>query len=172
MKRLEMLKTVGIATIAVTTGVGLLSSCESKVSEAAAVIPKKEEEKQQEKTEREKLIVNRQENKFADPKNPTKFELKHTPEITFGEKDKNGFVQIFITVGSEGIIHPTKKEHWIDFMKVFVNNNEIQNIEFANGIIRGYNSCFAPLKNGDKVKAVIGCNIHGIWQSEVNCVIL
>lgn len=168
MKRLEMLKTVGIATIAVTTGVGFLSSCESKAPEATAVVPEKEEEKQQEKTEREKLTVNRQENKFADPENPTKFELKHTPEITFGKPDKNGFIQIFITVGSKGIIHPTEKKHWIDFIKVFVNNNEIQDINFTNGVISGYNSCFAPLKIGDKVKAIIGCNIHGIWQSEIN----
>ena len=168
MKRIEMLKTMGIATIAVTTGIGLLSSCETKTNQVVAPVL----EEQPEKSEREKLIVNRQNNIFADPANPTKLELKHTPEITFGETDKNGFVQIFITIGSEGIIHPTKKEHWIDFMKVFVNNKEIQNIEFVNGVIRGYNSCFAPLKNGDKVKAVIGCNIHGIWQSEVDCVIL
>ncbi len=166
MKRLEMLKTMGIATIVVTSGIGLLSSCENKTAKTVAAVP----EKQPEKSEREKLIVNRQENTFADPENPTKFELKHTPEITFGEADKNGFTQIFITVGSDGIIHPTKNEHWIDFMKVFVNNKEIQNIEFTNGVIRGYNSCYAPLKNTDKVKVIIGCNIHGIWQSEVEFV--
>ena len=164
MKRLEMLKTVGIATIAVTSGIGLLSSCETKTPEVVAAVP----EKQPEKSEREKLIVNRQENTFADPANPTKLELKHTPEITFGDADKNGFIQIFITVGSQGIIHPTKNDHWIDFMKILVNNKEIQNIEFANGVIRGYNSCFTKLNNGDKVKAIIGCNIHGIWQSEIN----
>jgi len=168
MKRLEMLKTMGIATIAVTSGIGLLSSCETKTPEAIAAIPAEKTEKQPEKSEREKLIVNRQENTFADPANPTKLELKHTPEITFGGTDKNGFVQIYITIGSEGIIHPTKKDHWIDFLKIFVNNKEIQNIEFANGVIRGYNSCFAKLNNGDRVKAITGCNIHGIWQSEVD----
>ena len=164
MKRLEMLKTMGIATIAVSSGIGLFSSCKNKTTETVVTVP----EKHPEKSEREKLIVNRQENTFADPENPTKLELKHTPEITFGEADKNGFVRINITVGSQGIIHPTENNHWIDFLKVFVNNKEIQNIEFANGVIRGYNSCFAKLNKGDIVKTIIGCNIHGIWQSEVN----
>jgi len=168
MKRIEMLKTMGIATIAVTTGIGLLSSCETKTTEVADAVPEKEEEKQPAKTEREKLIVNRQNNTFADPANPTKLELKHTPEITFGGLDKNGFVQIFITIGSQGIIHPTEDNHWIDFLKILVNNKEIQNIEFANGAIRGYNSCFAKLNKGDRVKAISGCNIHGIWESEVD----
>ena len=163
MKRKEMLKTIGIATFAITSGIGFLSSCNSEKPDVMATVP----EKQPEKSEREKLIVNRQKNTFADPNNPTKLELKHTPEITFGETDKNSFIQIFITIGSQGIIHPTEKNHWIDFLKIFVNNKEIQNIEFANGVIRGYNSCFAKLSNGDKIKAITGCNIHGIWQNEV-----
>ncbi len=160
MKRLEMLKTMGIATIAVSSGIGLLSSCETKTPETVATTP--------EKSEREKLIVNRNKNTFANPDNPTKFELKHTPEITFGEVDKNGFVQIFITIGSQGIMHPTEENHWIDFLKIFINSKEIQSIEFANGVIRGYNSCIAKLNKGDIVKVIIGCNIHGIWQSEVD----
>lgn len=163
MKRNKALKTIAIAAISIVSITGILS-CENKTEEILTV----KIEQPQEKTAREKLIINRVENKFADSANPTDFELKHTPEITFGEKDKNGFTEILITIGSEGIIHPTKEDHWIDFLTVFVNDIEIQNIEFANGYIRGYNNCFAKLKSGDKIKVIAGCNIHGIWQNEVN----
>jgi len=73
---------------------------------------------------------------FADPENPTDFELKHTPEITFLEADGIGFTRLKIHVGSKGIVHPTEENHWIDYLKIFTNEKLVVFTEFENGPLR------------------------------------
>jgi len=114
-----------------------------------------------------KLIVNRQKIGFADPKNPTKFEQKHTPDISFGEKDPNGFTKVLITIGQAGIIHPTTENHWIDFMNIYKNDQLVSKMEFENGPIRGYADHYINLNEGDDLKVEIGCNLHGIWENTI-----
>ena len=115
--------------------------------------------------DREKLIVNREKMTIKDPDNPTNFELKHTPEISF-DKITNEFTPVKIVVGSNGIIHPTTEKHWIDFMKIYVNNRLEIYTEYNNGITQANSIHYIKLKNGDKVKVEIGCNLHGIWSNE------
>jgi len=149
MKRRDIFKKLGLAGVGIMTGGLLLASKDAEAQDK----PKN------------KLIVNRQKMRIADPANPTKFELKHSPDISFGEKDPNGFTKVLITVGQAGIIHPTKAEHWIDFMKIFKNGQLVSHMEFENGPIRGYGEHYINIQPQDLIKVEIGCNIHGIWES-------
>jgi superoxide reductase len=167
MQRREAFKKMGLLSLVGLSGMALVScgTEEKKIEKtaplAAATPPKV-------KSEREKLIINREKNSFKDPANPTKAELKHTPEISFGNKDEKGNILVNITVGMQGIIHPATESHWIDFINVYVNNRLVSETKFANGGIRAYSSFYIALKSGDKVHAETGCNIHGIYSSSVN----
>lgn len=148
MKRRKLFKTLGLASAGLITGGALLST------QAQA-----QEQKQN------KLIINRQKMSFADPENPTKHELKHTPDISFGGNDPNGFIKVIITIGQDGIIHPTEENHWIDYLTIYNNDELVSHTEFENGPIRGYGEHFLRLNEGDVIKVEAGCNLHGIWES-------
>ena len=149
MKRRELFKKMGIASVSVFMGSTILSSTKAMAQD----------------TQQNKLIANRQKMSFADPKNPTKFELKHTPDISFGEKDPNGFTKVSITIGQTGIIHPTEENHWIDFLNIYKNDHLVSKMLLENGPIRGYADHYINLKSGDLLKVEIGCNLHGIWEN-------
>jgi superoxide reductase len=148
MKRRKLFKTLGLASAGLIAGGALLSSKSTSAQE-----------------KQEKLIINRMKMTFADPENPTKHELKHTPDISFGDKDPNGFTRVLITIGQEGIIHPTEENHWIDYLIIYKNDELVSNMVFENGPIRGYGEHYILLKEGDVIKAEAGCNLHGIWES-------
>ena len=172
MERRDVLKKIGLASIIGITGL-VAAACENKESrsaaaEAAAAGEGSESSPQKKvaKTEREKLIINRNRMSFANPANPTKAELKHTPQITFDATDKDDFVKINVVVGSEGIIHPATKSHWIDYLTFFVNGQKKSHIENENGEIRGNAQFWYKLNAGDIVKIESGCNLHGIWENQ------
>ena len=169
MKRREAFKKLGLLSLVGMSGMALMSCGNDKKEEvatatatatAAAVIPKNI-------SERDKLIINRERNTFVDAQNPTKAELKHTPEISFGDADEKGNIMVKITIGQQGIIHPATEGHWIDYLKVFVNDKENIAINFTNGGVRAFGDFYLVLKKGDTVKAESGCNIHGIWENSV-----
>ncbi len=158
MERRNLLKMIGLLGIAGT--VGIFSSCTENVEE-------KTENKVDEKIKEDKKAgFNRQKFSYKDPENPTKAELKHTPEISVKETDGE-FTRIEITVGSKGVIHPTSKEHWIDYIKLFVNKNLVGTVEFEAGMARGFASFIVKNSNLNTLKAEIGCNLHGIWESSL-----
>jgi desulfoferrodoxin-like iron-binding protein len=170
MNRREMLKKTGIATLVGASGmiaVACATSTEETVAPAAedssAV---KAPEVVEELSERDKLIVNRIRMSYADPENPTDHELKHTPDISFGDVDDNGFVVIDVILGKNGIIHPGLAEHWIDYLTFYVNDKKISHLENENGPVRGAAKVMYQLNEGDIVKVEAGCNLHGIWESE------
>jgi len=117
------------------------------------------------------LIVNREIMTFADAANPTDFELKHTPEISFSEAKEDGSVDVSVKIGSNGIVHPNTEDHWIDFVKITVkgeNDKEVVQFKYTNN----GNSTFGPynikkINKGDSIIAEIGCNQHGIWSNSV-----
>ena len=166
MQRREAFKKIGLLGLVGLSGMALVScgneeeKTEKLVPLEAAIIP-------HQKSERERLITNRERKSFADPKNPTKGELKHTPEISLGATDEKGNTLVTITVGMNGIIHPSTKEHWIDFIKVYVNERMVVDTEFENGGIRGFASFYIKLNKGDKLLAEAACNKHGIYSSSV-----
>ncbi len=165
MKRRDAFKKIGLMSLIGLSGMAIFSCSDdqNKTKEAISDITKDVTPKI--KTAREKLIVNRTQMSFADPENPTKAELKHTPEITFGNKDEKGNVLVKITIGQQGIIHPATDNHWIDFLTVYVNGIEKVSIDFANGGVRAFGHFYLAIAHGDSIKAISGCNIHGIWEN-------
>ena len=156
MERRKLLKSLGIISIAGVAG-SLLNSCKN---EAKPVEETKENIVQ--KTEPAK---NRQVMKIKDSEHPTDFELKHTPEIIVGDKDAKGFTKVEITVGSKGIIHPAKKDHWIDYLKLYKDGELVGNLVIEPGMARGFSGFRLKLDGAKELKAVIGCNIHGVWEN-------
>ena len=113
-------------------------------------------------------IKNRNWMKIKDIKHPTKGELKHTPDIKVRETNSKGYTKIEITLGKNGIIHPSTKEHYIDFIEVYADNNLIGKTVFEPGEAMGYVSYNVKLNGAKTIKAVAGCNIHGIWENTIS----
>lgn len=171
MNRRELIKSIGLASVATIGGASILSACvnedknKSNQNQLTENVIDKIEEKPL--SEKEKKIINRQIMDFADPENPTDHELKHTPEITILEKDPNGFSKIKITLGQGNIIHPTTPDHWIDYLTVYVDGEKLVYTEYEPGIIRGFSEFFVNLKDASEIKAEAGCNLHGIWSHSI-----
>ena len=152
---------------AIAGSITLFSACtnaEETATETIADTLQTEEIAEPELSERDKKIVNRQELTFQDAENPTDFELKHTPQIDILEKDEKGFSEIRISIGQNGIIHPTEDNHWIDFLKFWADDKLIASIEYEAGLVGGFASFKVKLDDVKNLKAQIGCNIHGIWE--------
>lgn len=115
----------------------------------------------------EEAYFNRMEMKPENPAKLEKGELKHTPQITLAGKDANGYTPVQITIGQAGIIHPSTKDHWIDFIELYADEKLVGKTELQPEISRGM-AAFAVKLDGVKVlKARSGCNLHGIWTSTV-----
>lgn len=156
MKRRKLLKIMGV--LGATAPFMLLSGCSEK-AENKENIPVESEEK--------KTNFNRKKMHIADPAHPTKAELKHTPEIKMQRLDDN-FTKVTVTVGSQGIIHPTTPDHWIDFIKLYANGEPVGEVHFEAGKARGYATFIVKNPNLKSLKAEIGCNLHGIWENTVS----
>jgi len=100
-----------------------------------------------------------------DPNNLTKGELKHTPQITLGDKDANGYTLVEITVGQGGIIHPSTKGHWIDFISLYVDKKLVGTTELEAEISCGAAAFRVKLDGAKFITANAGCNLHGIYTS-------
>ena len=111
---------------------------------------------------------NRMEMKPVNPAKLDKAELKHTPEITLGAKDANGYTQVNITVGQGGIIHPSTPEHWIDFISLYSDGKLVGKVELEAEISRGMTAFTVKLDNVKTLKAKAGCNLHGVWTSTLS----
>lgn len=142
MNRREALKVAGIAAVTVA------------VSAQAAKM--------------EEQYMNRLEMKPKDPAHMDKGELKHTPLITLGEKDANGYTMVNITIGQGGIIHPSTPDHWIDFIELYADGKLVGKNTLEPEISRGATAFAVKLDGVKTLKARSGCNLHGIWTSEIN----
>ncbi len=109
-------------------------------------------------------IVNTIKMKIQDPKNPTKAELKHTPEIKLGDVDANGYVSVDVTVGQQGIIHPSTADHWIYEIVLFANGSKVAKVDLEPVISRGYLSAKVKKEGLKEIKAIAKCNLHGDWE--------
>ncbi len=165
MERREVLKTLGISMTLL--GTGLFTACTGKeeVKVGKKEISQKNTPPPKPVSLRDKKIVNRDKHAIKDPENPTKAELKHTPEIAIGEANEAGFSEIKITIGQQGIIHPTTDAHWIDFISLSADEKLIGKVEFEIGAASGYATFRVKTEGINTLTAVSGCNLHGIWQS-------
>jgi len=113
----------------------------------------------------EKLIANKEKMTPKDPKNMTKGELKHTPEITVGSKDAAGYTLVEVSVGQGGIIHPSTDNHWIYEVSLFADEKLVDTVSLEPSISRGYLGTRVKLDGVKTLKAVAKCNLHGDWES-------
>ena len=166
MKRRELLKNVGLA--GVLGSVGLLAACAGNDDDANAVTTNANDAvaPQAVKSEREKLIVNRTPMSVQNPNELTKLEQKHVPDIRIGDKNDKGFTRVDVYCG-KGITHPVEDNHWIDYISLHKNNTMLGTVEFEAGVVGGFASFYTLLTEGDKLIAEAGCNLHGIWTSEL-----
>jgi superoxide reductase len=111
--------------------------------------------------------MNRMDMKPQDPKNLNKHELKHTPLITVGAKDEKGYTTVEITIGQGGVIHPSTPEHWIDFIELYADDKLVGKNVLEAQISRGKTLFAVQLDGVKSLKSRAGCNLHGIWTSEV-----
>jgi len=115
------------------------------------------------KKTREELIINRDTMVFADPDSISDFEYKHTPEINIGEINEEMLTEVIIKIGSNGIVHPSEDNHWIDYVVIFLDGTEAERKEAENGPGSNEVSFLLNLKGVKEIKAEAGCNLHGIW---------
>jgi superoxide reductase len=113
----------------------------------------------------EKLIVNKTKMKIADLAHPTKAELKHTPDIMLGSKDSAGYTLVEVTVGKEGIIHPSKPDHWIYEIALYADGKLVDRVSLEPVISRGYLGSRIKLDGVKALSAIARCNLHGDWES-------
>lgn len=112
-------------------------------------------------------IVNRMKMKIKDSMNPTKGELKHTPEIRFGNTDKKGFVTVEVTIGQEGIIHPSSESHWIYKIDLYANGKKVSTVDLEPEISNGYLATKVKKDGLTELRAIAWCNLHGEWESTI-----
>lgn len=110
-------------------------------------------------------IANTTKMKIADPKKPTKGELKHTPEISIGKVDKKGYVTVLVNTGQGGIIHPSTPDHWIYEIELYANGKKVAKVELEAEVSRGFLSAKVKKDGLKTLKAISRCNLHGDWQS-------
>jgi len=113
----------------------------------------------------EKLIVNKEDMKPTDPQKMTKAELKHTPKITLGNKDAAGYTLVEVTVGQEEIIHPSKADHWIYEIVLYLDDKKVDTVSLEPVISRGYLGTRVKLDGMKSLKAIAKCNLHGNWEN-------
>ena len=113
----------------------------------------------------EKLVVNKIKMTPKDPKNLTKGDKKHSPEISIGSKDKAGYTLVEVTVGQDGIIHPSTDEHWIYEVSLLADGKEVDTVKLEPTISRGYLGTRVKLDGVKELSAIAKCNLHGTWTS-------
>ena len=120
-----------------------------------------------EASEKSEAYKNRYKYSIKDSKNPTKAELKHSPRVTLGDKDKNGYTQVDITVGQKGIIHPSVASHWIDFIVLYADGKLVGKNTLEPVISRGFSGFAVKLDDVKSLTAEAGCNLHGVWKTTI-----
>ena len=116
----------------------------------------------------QKLIVNKMKMKVANPHQPTKAELKHLPQITLGSKDATGYTLVEVTVGQQGIIHPSTPDHWIYEIDLYADGKPVDKVMLEPVISRGYLGSRVKLDGIKTLSAIAKCNLHGDWESSIS----
>lgn len=111
------------------------------------------------------MPMNRIKMKIQNPDKPTAHELKHTPLITVGDKDAKGYTVVEVSIGQGGIIHPSLANHWVDFIELYADDKLVGKVVLEPVVSRGYAAFRVKMDGVKTLRAVEGCNIHGIWES-------
>jgi len=115
----------------------------------------------------QKLIVNKNMVSIKDPAHPTDFELKHLPEIKLGDVDAKGYTLVEVTIGQQGIIHPSEEKHWIYEIELSADGKKIASVSLEPIISRGYLAARVNAKEVKMLTAIAKCNLHGEYTASM-----
>ncbi|MBD3351641.1 MAG: desulfoferrodoxin [Candidatus Lokiarchaeota archaeon] len=91
---------------------------------------------------------------------------KHVPHIAIDG------TKVTVSCGKD-IMHPSTKDHFIGWMKLYTVDNNGRTLEVGSSeptaSLAQPVACFTltSVDNIKKLMAVIYCNIHGIWENEL-----
>jgi superoxide reductase len=100
---------------------------------------------------------------------------KHLPIITTpGDVKKGKPFEVKIKVGGiDGVEHPNMLGHWINYVELFAGEIPIAKVEFAPVVTEQYEVTIKlVLEEKAMLKAFAFCNLHGLWESEQEDVIV
>lgn len=95
---------------------------------------------------------------YQDPYNPSELEQKHVPVI---ETDTN---YVKVTVGEEK--HVMEANHWIQYIELFADGESVGRIDLSMGE-EPEAEFDVDVPNTKKIVAKELCNIHGLWENEL-----
>ncbi len=99
--------------------------------------------------------------------NPSTMEKKHVPAIEApASVKKDVWFKVKVKVGYL-IEHPSTRQHWIEEIKLMVDQFEIAQTEFeVGGFCAPYAEFTVRLSHDTILRAEAECNLHGTWESE------
>ena len=98
---------------------------------------------------------------------PSVLEQKHVPAIEAPRQVRKGrWFDVKVKVGFMRE-HPSNPDHWITFIKLLANGQEIAKTEFPVGGVSASSATFRiRLEETSKIEAIENCNLHGTWISD------
>lgn len=101
--------------------------------------------------------------------NPTSFETKHLPWILVPEFIKKGEeFEIMVKIGKAH--HPMIDEHYIRGIQVYVNDKCVKKV-LLDLTDKPETKFKISFDRDSKIVARAECNVHGIWESEVDVIL-
>lgn len=94
---------------------------------------------------------------------------KHVPDIALSTSELGTVVTI--QVGKQ-VVHPTTKEHHIEWVKVFGETQdgkfvEIGELNFGKGTAFPHGSLVIKKEEYKSLTALSYCNLHGVWDNSL-----
>lgn len=98
----------------------------------------------------------------------SELEKKHLPIVSAPSSVKKGeFFEIKVEVGKL-LRHPNEPGHFIQFIELYSDDTYLSRIDFTARTTRPMiKTCIALEKDFNKLRAFERCNLHGVWENEV-----
>ena len=98
---------------------------------------------------------------------PSVLEQKHVPAIESpGQVKKGEWFDVKVKVGYM-MEHPSTQDHWITYVKLLADGQEIARMDFLVGGVSSSSATFSiKLDATTKLEAIENCNLHGTWISD------
>lgn len=108
-------------------------------------------------------------NIVSDTAQASDLEKKHLPFIAAPKKVKKGeCFEIAVEVGKL-LKHPNEQGHFIQFIELYAGDTYLARMDFtAKTTCPIMKTCIALDHSHGKLRAFERCNLHGIWEHEVD----
>jgi superoxide reductase len=94
---------------------------------------------------------------------------KHVPDLALSASDIGTVVTIQV---GQSVLHPTTKEHYIEWVQVFGETQEgkfvqIAVLNFGKGTAFPRGSVVIKKEDYKSLTAIAYCNLHGVWENSL-----